>query len=160
MVYDFSRYNHHGVLRVNWMLWLVLLYMTRHTLVLAFLLFGLSRGQAQGGVANLGVAALLEPVYMISDLPALALMFALGARVPQAGKVARAVWRHGRQIILDSIAVYFVLFLWNHWGEIGRLDPVLWSNVIVNLIIAVLVMRSRYLADLFNEFPKLDSGDH
>ena len=49
MAYDFSRYNHHGVLRVNWVLWLVLLYMTRHTLVLAFLLFAASRGQTQGG---------------------------------------------------------------------------------------------------------------
>ena len=159
MGYDFSRYNHHGVLRVNWILWLVLLYMTRHTLVLAFLLFAASRGQTQGGLGSLGVAALLEPVYMISDLPALALMLALGARVPQAGKVARAVWRHGRHIILDSIAIYFVLFLWKHWGEIGQLNPVLWGNVFVNLVIAVLVIRSRYLADLFNDFPKMDSDN-
>jgi hypothetical protein len=152
MGYDYSRYNHHGVLRVNWVLWLALLYMTRHTLVLAFLLFASSRGQTP-----LGFAALFEPIYMISDLPALALMLAMGARVPNAGKAARAVWRHGRQIILDSIAIYFVLFLWKHWGEIGRLDPVLWGNILVNLVIAGLVMRSRYLADLFNDFPKPDN---
>ena len=157
MGYDYTRYNHHGVLRVNWMLWLVLLYMTRHTLVLAFLLFAASRAQTQGG--GLGNAALFQPVYMISDLPALALMLAMGARVPQAGKVARAIWHHGRHIILDSIAIYFVFFLWKHWGDIGRLDPVLWGNIFVNLAIAALVMRSRYLADLFNEFPKTDSGN-
>lgn len=155
MGYDFTRYNHHGVLRVNWMLWLVLLYMTRHTLVLAFLMFAASRGQTP-----LGASALFEPVYMISDLPALALLLALGARVPQAGKAARAVWRHGRHIILDSIAIYFVLFLWKHWDAIGRLDPVLWGNILVNLLIAVLVMRSRYLADLFNDFPKPKSGNN
>jgi len=151
--YDFTRYNHHGVLRVNWMLWGVLLYMTRHTLVLAFLLFASSRGHTQ-----LGVSALFDPVYMISDLPALALMLALGARVPQGGRAARMVWQHGRQIILDSIAIYFALFLWKHWVDIGRLDPVLWGNILVNLVIAGLVMRSRYLADLFNDFPKANGG--
>lgn len=154
MKYDYSRYNHHGALRVNWVLWLVLLYMTRHTLVLAILVFASSRGHA-----SLGASALFEPVYMLSDLPALALMFALGARVPQAGKFPRAVWRHGRQIILDSIAIYFVLFLWKHWGEIGGLDPLLWGNILVNLVIAGMVMRSRYLADLFNDFPKAPGGN-
>ncbi len=152
MGYEYSRYNHHGALRVNWVLWLVLLYMTRHTLVLALLVFASSRGQTP-----LGFSALFEPVYMISDLPALALMLAMGARVPNAGKAARAVWRHGRQIILDSIAIYFVLFIWKHWGAIGRLDPILWGNIFVNLFIAGLVMRSRYLADLFNDFPKPDN---
>ena len=152
MGYEYSRYNHHGALRVNWVLWLVLLYMTRHTLVLALLVFASSRGQTP-----LGFSALFEPVYMISDLPALALVLAMGARVPNAGKAARAVWRHGRQIILDSIAIYFVLFIWKHWGAIGQLDPILWGNIFVNLFIAGLVMRSRYLADLFNDFPKPDN---
>lgn len=152
MGYEYSRYNHHGALRVNWVLWLVLLYMTRHTLVLALLVFASSRGQTP-----LGFSALFEPVYMISDLPALALVLAMGARVPNAGKAARAVWRHGQQIILDSIAIYFVLFIWKHWGAIGRLDLILWGNIFVNLFIAGLVMRSRYLADLFNDFPKPDN---
>jgi DUF2919 family protein len=157
--YDFTRYNHHGVLRVNWMLWLVLLYMTRHTLLLAFLVFAASRGPADGGIGSLVISALFEPVYMISDLPALALVIALGARVPQAGKTVRAIWRHGKHIILDSIAVYFVLFLWKHWGEIGRFDPLLWGNILVNLAIAALVTRSRYLTDLFDEFPGPGSDD-
>lgn len=141
------------MLRVNWMVWLILLYMTRHTLLVIFLLFASSRGGLTGMGDVFGVGGLFEPLYMIADIPALALLFALGARIPQAGSVARLVWRNGKRIVLASIAIYFAAFFWKQGLDVASFETAIQVNIALNLVIAGLVTYSRYLRDLFGQFP-------
>ena len=149
--YDYTRYNQYDVLRLNWAYWMITLFLSRHLVLL--MLIGVSAGRGGGGPRNPALAALLEPVFFVSDLPALLLLFVAGARLPKSGKMARFLWRQGRYLLLSSSGLYIGLLLWRQGLDFSVFQPVSWGLFAVNLALMAYVMRSPYLRDLFAQFP-------
>lgn len=158
MTYDFSRYNQYQVLRLNWLVWGILLYMTRHTVLITILLFASGRGRT-GGIS--GVLDTYEPIYIIADIPVLILFSTLGSRLPGAGRGPRFVWRHGRHAILTSVVAFFAILLARNGMNEAAYDLITWLNVAATLAVGALVLSSQYLKDLFAEFPApQDTGEN
>ena len=153
--YDYSRYNQYDVLRLNWAYWMITLFLSRHLILL--MLIGVSAGRGGGGPRNPALAALLDPVFFVSDLPALFLLFVAGARLPKSGKLARVLWRQGRYLLLSSSALYLGLLLWQQGFDVAGFQPVSWGLVALNLGLMAYVMKSAYLRNLFSQFPEPDA---
>ena len=149
--YDYTCYNQHDVLRLNWAYWAITLFLSRH--VILFMLISVSAGRGGGGPRNPELAALLDPILFVSDLPALMLLFLAGARLPKSGRNTRYLWRQGRYLLLMSSGLYIGLLLWQEHFDFARFDPVTWGLAALNMCLMIYVMKSGYLRDLFVQFP-------
>lgn len=149
--YDYSCYNQYDVLRLNWAFWAITLFLSRH--VILFILIGVSAGRGGGGPRNPELAALLDPILFVSDLPALLVLFLAGARLPKSGRAARFLWRQGRSLLLLSLALYVALLLWQQRFDVLGFEPVTWALFVLSLVLMAYVLKSGYLQDLFQQFP-------
>jgi len=154
--YDYTRYNQYDVLRLNWAYWLITLFLSRHVILL--MLIGVSAGRSGAGPRNLALAALLEPVFFVSDLPAILLLFVAGARLPKSGSLSRFLWRQGRYLLVLSPGLYIGLLLWQQGFDVAGFQPVTWGLATLNLALMAYVMKSAYLRDLFSQFPTPDAA--
>ncbi len=153
--YHYTRYNQYDVLSLNWVYWMITLFLSRHLILL--MLIGVSAGRSGAGPRNPALAALLDPVFFVSDLPALMLLFVAGARLPKSGKKTQVLWHRGRYLLLSSSVLYLGLLLWQQGFDVAGFQPVTWVLVALNLTLIVYVMKSAYLRDLFSQFPKPDA---
>ncbi len=166
MTYDYRRYNKYDQLKPDWRFWLTVVFLSRH--VVGFVLVSMSGsgvGGRGGGVGRDaidlgGVIALIEPIYMIADIPALVLLYALGARMPKSGAAVRSVWGAGRSLIIASVAIYLALFSLTRGLDVAAYGPATWVTLALSALIAAYAVRSGYLKDMFAQFPAPeDSGD-
>lgn len=149
--YDYLKYNRYDVLRLNWLYWVVVLFLTRHVLILMFI--GFAKGRSGTGPSDPALAALLDPLFFASDVPALILLAFTGARLPSGGTGVRTLWRNGRAFITASCLLYLGLLFWQLGGELLTAHAVTWAMIAVNLLVVAVVWRSRYLKDMFGQFP-------
>ena len=161
MTYDYRRYNQHDVLKPHWGFWLTILFLSRH--VIGFILVSMSgRGGGRVGVGKEaidlgGVMSLIEPIYMIADIPALVLLYALGARLPKSGAAVRRVWDAGRWLILASITIYLALFALTRGIDAETFGPATWASLALSALVVTYVIGSKFLKDLFGQFPAADA---
>lgn len=149
--YDHTRYDRYDVLRPDWTFWAMVLFLSRHLVFL--LLLGVSHGKGGGGPPNPSLGALIEPIYFISDIPALVLMYVAGNRVPAAGNALRFLWRNGRAILILSIVTYVGLMVFKMGERILDFHLLTVGIIAVNLVILAALLRGRYFRDLFAQFP-------
>lgn len=154
--YDYTQYNHHNVLRLNWMYWGITLFLSRHLILL--ILLGVSAGRGGSGPRIPALAALLDPVFFVTDIPAVILLFVAGARLPKSGAVTRSLWHKGKSFLLASCALYVALLLWQQGADLFRFQPLTWGLLGINIGLMIFVVKSRYLRDLFSEFPAPDEN--
>lgn len=155
--YHFMRYNQYGVLRPNLPFILSLLFLSRHILLLIAL--GGMQIKRSGGSAMEHIIPLLDRSFIISDLPAAAILFMMLARRPTAQASARWVWRHGRNLIFCSVGLYLVIVTIRNGFVFSQYAPVEWAMIVTNVMVAVYAGVSEYLRDLFNEFPPPPADD-
>ncbi len=162
MTYDYRRYNQHDVLKPHWGFWLTILFLSRH--VIGFVLVSMSgRGGGRVGVGKEaidlgGVMSLIEPIYMIADIPALVLLYALGARLPKSGAAVRWLWGAGRWLILASIAIYLALFALTRGIDVETFGPATWASLALSAFVVTYVLGSKFMKDLFSQFPQADAS--
>ncbi len=162
MSYDYRRYNQYDVLKPHWGFWLTILFLSRH--VIGFVLVSMSgRGGGRVGVGTeaidlAGVMSLIEPIYMIADVPALVLLYALGARLPKAGAAVRGVWNAGRWLILASVAIYLALFALTHGVDVETFGRATWASLALTALVVSYVFGSNFMKDLFGQFPAADAS--
>jgi hypothetical protein len=156
--YHYTDYNQYDVLRLNWVYWAITLFLSRHLIL--FMLLGISAGRTGQGPRNPALAALLDPVLFVSDLPALLLLFVAGARLPKSGRLPRILWRQGRSLLVLSAVLYIGLVVWQQQFDFAKFDPVTWGLLAVNIILIVYLLKSPKLGDLFSQFPApVQEGD-
>ncbi len=162
MTYDYRRYNQYDVLKPHWGFWLTILFLSRH--VIGFILVSMSgRGGGRVGVEKEaidlgGVMSLIEPIYMIADVPALVLLYALGARLPKSGAVVRWLWDAGRWLILASVAIYLALFVLKRGFDVETFGPATWVSLALSAVVVTYALGSKFLKDLFGQFPAADAS--
>ena len=164
MTYHYRRYNQYDILKPHWGFWLTVLFLSRH--VIGFVLVSMSGsglGGRGGGVGKeaidlSGVMSLIEPIYMIADIPALVLLYALGARLPKSGAAVRWMWNSGRWLILASIAIYLTLFALTRGIDVETFGRATWASLALSALIVGYVLGSKYMKKLFGQFPQADAS--
>jgi hypothetical protein len=150
---EYRHNNRYGVLRVRWPFWLVMVLLLRHLLLL--LMIGLSHRGAAGDSVG-AFATLIDPKFIPADAPAVILLFATGARVPKSGALARFLWRNGRMLMTLSIATFLGILFWREGHAIARYTLFDAGEIAANLALVAYIWLSRYLRDLFAQFPAQD----
>jgi len=145
--------DRHGVLRVPGPLWLGFAVLARYWILL--LVVTVSARRSPEAALLLGEGG-FPWGWLAVQSPIVLLMFAGFQRVPTAGAWARVIWRRGPAIV----ALTALLNLgwtgrllwesdsWSLWPELF-----LGSCVLIDLAIALAVLRDRFFAQLFSEFP-------
>ena len=149
--YNFLRYNNYGVLKAHWPLKFCLLFLCRHMLLLVALFAMGFRGG--GGPEMAYLTPLLDKSFIISDLPALAVFYVIGARRPEAKDLYRWIWRNGRSLIYASVAMYLGIVTLRNGLVLSNYAAVEWAMIAGNAGVAFYAWRSEFIRDLFNEFP-------
>ena len=149
--YDFMKYNKYFVLRPNIWLILILFFLCKDI----FLMLGVGatafKGKGQADVSALIV--LVNPIFFLSDLPALAVAYVASNRRPNAGPILRLIWKYGRQLVLLSASTYILLLVYKMKWDIFSMNWLEWLFITTNIFIIVYVVSSKFIKDVFNEFP-------
>ncbi len=149
--YHFLRYNQYGVLRPSWLVKLILFFLCRHLLLL--LAFGAMNFKGKAGAEMEHLLPLLDRAYIITDIPALMVLFVMGARRPDASAATRWIWRHGRYLILGSVGLFLLILGVRHGVNQTPLEAIEWAVIAVNIAAATYITKSAYIRDLFTDFP-------
>lgn len=145
--------DRHGVLRIPGTLWIGFAVLARQWILVLVVLASVKRSRES--VLLLGDAGFPWP-WLAMQAPVVVLAFAGFFRVPTAGRWARTVWRSGRAIIVLTAMLNlgwtaWLLYgaqTWNRWPELF-----LSSCVLIDLAIALSVLRNPFMRQLFSEFP-------
>ncbi|NQU60860.1 MAG: DUF2919 family protein [Rhodospirillales bacterium] len=149
--YHYLRYNHYGVLRPNWLVRLILFFLCRHLVLL--LVFGAMNFKGKAGPEMAFMLPLLDKAFIITDMPALLVLFVMGARRPDASAAYQWIWRHGRYLILGSIGAFFLIIGVRYGVNQTPLNVVEWAVITANIAAVTYIGKSAYISDLFAEFP-------
>ena len=148
--YDFMRYNRYFVLRANILIFFILCYLCKDI----FLIMGVGATafKSKGGDVS-DIMVLVSPIYFISDLPALAVSYALSARQPNAGNLPRLIWRNGRFLLSLSACLHLLLLGLKAKWDFDDMGLVQWLVIVIDIAIVIYVNSSEFIKDLFSEFP-------
>lgn len=149
--YDYLRYNRHHVLRPGSVLIGTLCFLIKDMFLIAIVGASALRG---GGSQSSELLNLIHPVFFFSNLPVLAVFYALGMRQPSASALPRLIWKNGRYLIMFA-ALFYVFLLFHIRGyallKVGILDGI---AIGINAIIFGYIFMSPFIKDLFSEFPE------
>lgn len=138
-------------LRVPPMLWLSMLFLVRHPI-----LIGITFLPTSGDTLEY-LRALVEPIRLAADLPALVVLIAATRRRPEAGARTRAIWARGRWLLGASAILDGVLgmhsLLGAGPGQSMIAGQLVVAMLVVDLWICLWLASSRLLRDLFADFP-------
>lgn len=141
----------HGELKINGWLWLLIALLTRH-IWMAFVVTIAARRVKEAAILYAGFS--WWPILM--QLPALAVAIVGARRTPEDGRLPRAIWRYGRQL-LTLAGVGQVGWLAFKWFDGDRFST-LATTIDITLTVAVVLglywtWTSAYSRQLFSEYP-------
>jgi len=143
--YDPADYDEDGQMRIGLLLWLVIVYLSRHIVLLMLV--------AVSSIVGLGRGLDIlysSPAFLLASLPALLVLIAGLRRGPKAGKVLRRLWAGGRWWLIAAVTIDLALLigglLWGHL-ELNEYRA-LWG--LCDLYVLAWLLRSRRLPVLFS----------
>jgi hypothetical protein len=152
--YDFGCYDEHLCLKPPIALVVATALLCRDV-ILPFVGI-VSSFKAQSGDIMSMIAGTHASLWFVTALPALLVLYALMNRVPRGNRLARAVWRRGRAllvlaVLLQSIPLlrYVRFDVYNRAGDDSFAALLL---LVMLFIILVYVLRSARVADSFSDF--------
>ncbi|MDJ0807814.1 MAG: DUF2919 family protein [Gammaproteobacteria bacterium] len=153
LLYRPQDFTEDGVLRIGFLLWAVLVFLNRH---LILLLFGAVTSFVGGrfGLDSSGLNALYSnPWFLLSGLPAVAVLIAALRRDRKAGGIIRRLWRHGRWLLLISAGVDLLLLI--TLGMLTRADINLLHILggVLDSYVLLYLYRSAWVRVRFADFP-------
>ena len=150
--YSAHHYDENLVLKVPAMLWLVILYGIRH-----FFLVGAAALMPMDIVTIPWINFQTSPYFMLTDLPAALVLFAIGHRVPDGLTFMRRVWTYGRWLLIASYVAGIALFA--YLNQDVMTDPSSWDFpdglfvVMMDFVIVAYLIRSELVRDVLRDFP-------
>ncbi len=146
-------YTKDGVLKVTPLLWLIIMYLSRHILIL--LLGGLSQFMgSRKGIDTSGLAALYSsPVFVVASIPAVAVLAVHFRRISTAPPVIRTLWGKGRWLLGAAAALDASILLSHWWLGSLAINEFQIAGLFIDSYIITYLMRSNRAKDIFEDFP-------
>jgi hypothetical protein len=150
--YSALHYDENLVLKVPALLWIAILYGIRH-----FFFVGFAKLMPMDIVTIPWINFQTSPYFILTDLPAALVLFAIGHRVPNAQNFMRRVWKSGRWLLLASYVSGITLF--SYLNKDVMTDPSSWDFpdamlvAMMDIVIVACLLRSEHVSDVFRDFP-------
>lgn len=158
--HDIERYDEHLCLKIPLMLWLTLVFLSRHLLLL-----GITFLPTTGEEIKV-LRELIQPQYLIADLMALPVVIAAIRRRPQAPRWMRRVWRHGRGLLLLATLSDLLMLILSIGLSLGpghlvqalsqRLNEATLASLIISSSVLLYLATGQLVRDVFRDWPALD----
>ena len=150
--YEYWRYDKHFTLKPSLALQLIVVFLCKDLML--SLLLGFSKFKTRGGSVAEDAATLIQPIFIISNLPASAVLLAMLTRGPTAGPAIRLIWKGGRYLIGLSILIYLATFVTLRGADVFDYTIIDWGAVTLHLVIVGYIFSSKLVRDIFAEFPE------
>ncbi|NQU56623.1 MAG: DUF2919 family protein [Rhodospirillales bacterium] len=150
--YHFLRYNQFQVLRPSLALKLILCFLCKD-FFLGFIIGAITLKSRGTGSGLSELMDLIRPIFFFSSVPAVAVLYAISARTPEAGRLPRFLWKNGQYLILASVLMYLAILGYIRGFDLSNLTSTDWAVVAVNLALVAYVFFSEAINDTFAEFP-------
>jgi len=150
--YSALHYDERLLLKVSPLLWLAILYGIRH-----FFIAGAAKLMPMDVITIPWINLQASVYFMLTDLPAVLVLLAIGHRVPNGLKFMRQVWMHGRWLLMASYMAGIAVFVYVN-KEI-MFDPDSWDFmdglfvVMIDFAFIGYLISSELVRDIFNDFP-------
>jgi len=150
--YSELHYDENLLLKVPPLLWLSILYGIRH-----FFIVGAAVLMPMDVVTIPWINFQTSPYFMLTDLPAVLVLLAIGHRIPNAMSFMRWVWMHGRWLLISSYLAGIALFIYMNREVMS--DPNSWDFpdgmlvVVIDFAFVGYLLSSGLVRDDFNDFP-------
>lgn len=154
--YDYWRYNKHFVLKPSIFLKLSLVFLSKD--VILALIIAATNFKTRGHGQLNEMSSLYDPVFCISNMPAVAVLMAMINRTPESGALYRLIWKYGRHLMALSVIGYLATLLYVHGGDLSTLGVASSISATVTLSIIVFIFSSRITKDTFSEFPNKEEA--
>jgi len=155
-VYSFSAYDQYLALKIDFKLWLVIVYFLRPVLVK--LASFRSRGEAKEGA--LKVMEMLYPddfslfIALAVTIPTVLVLIAYAKRKPGASTFIRRIWSNGAILLMVTAVLNMaIVVLPLLTGSIHHLGVYGWGQIAVAVFIFGYLFASRRVKDTFADFP-------
>jgi len=151
--YPVYRYDEKFVLKVSPLLKVIFLYSLRH---LVFILLAYNPIQKLGGSLDF-LKYQFDPLLVMSDIPALLLVYAWANRNAGAPLKVQALWHKGRGLLAASAVLHLTLMLWLNAHEALQ-SPVdtgfpIFLQGLVDVGVLLYLFRSSLVKDIFADYP-------
>lgn len=150
--YSANHYDDFLRLRISASLWLVILYGIRHLFfvgAMQFMPFEVASVDWLNIQTNL--------LFMLTDIPAAAVLLATGHRLPEASFVMRWIWSKGKFILTSSYILCLCVFIYLNKSlfQLSDLnDLILAASVVIpDVLIISFILKSALINDIFSDFP-------
>lgn len=146
LLYPINAYDDHGQLKLNKMLWLVLIFNAKALVI--FVMAGVSR--TQGGQLLELIYPLRDTLYigMVLGTPALLLMWLSGQR-NNNNKVIHYLWQHGKKLLIAAYSIDFALQIYHLVLSQGAFSWVRASTLLLTVWLGLYLVRSSRVKDVF-----------
>jgi len=152
--YDINDFLDDGTLCVSGTLWLVMLYLSRHLLLLVLGAISTFFTSQQGLDASGFSVLYSSPVFLAASLPAAAVVVASLCRRPAAGSLVRGLWRSGRWLLVAAAIIDLALIGWTIATSAPTYpDTVLFTLGVLDAYALLFLLRSARARDTFSAFP-------
>jgi hypothetical protein len=150
-IYTPDDFNEFHVLKIPFLLYFVLFYLNKYFLLVIF------PGLPVIGGADFSAIAKwfkIDWLMMMSCLPALAVLIASLYRIPTPKKFPKLIWNKGLILLLISSAMDLIVLSSYVILERRVFDLGTFILLLINVGIIVYLLRSKYLKEMFKEFPE------
>lgn len=146
LLYPINAYDDHGQLKLNKILWLVLIFNAKAWIV--FIMAGVSR--TQGGQLLELIYPLKDTLYigMVLGSPALLLMWLSGQR-NKKNKVIHYLWQHGKKLLIAAYSIDFALQIYHLVLSEGAFYWVRALTLLLTVWLGLYLVRSSRVKDVF-----------
>ena len=153
MKYDLYCYDENLVLRVPPLL-VAAIYWSIHHVFLLVLGASSNSGDVFGLVLDYSGSAL----FLLSDFPGALVLFARLNRMPDAGARVRWIWRHGLMLLVVGLSMSTTVTFYYYYRDIVEFESPGFFMVTANCCIICYLLFSRYVRDVFADFPSKESS--
>lgn len=146
-----------GVLKVSALLWLIIIFLSRHVLIVLIGALSQFVGSRQG-IDTSGLAALYSNnLFFVASLPAVVVLVTHFRRISTAQPLFRTLWHQGRWLLGFSAGLDLIILV-SHWST-GSLvaNEFQIAGGIIDVYIVTYLIRSKRIRDTFEDFPMRDT---
>ena len=147
--YNLSDYRDDGTLRVSGLIIAVMLFLSRHLLLIFMGGISTFKGAKVSGVPGL----YSHPLLLVASIPALLVLVAVLRRIATGGALPRAIWRAGRWLLCLAAVFDIALTLVLADFRADRISAIQIAVVIADAYIVAYLLRSERVRDTFADFP-------
>jgi hypothetical protein len=163
-VYPFSAYDKHMSLKLDFSMWLIIVYFLRpYILKISTIQMG------RGGVKSDSVSGLKDLVYpnefgfflaFVATIPVLILLFSYAKRKPGAADYVKSIWRNGRKLLVAAAVLNIIIIIFAFYIHItNSINIYGWVQLAVAIGIIIYLYSSKRVIDTFADFPEETEAD-